>query len=182
MKCLEGQYHKSIRAFIPSWLDATPEALGPCRFNLDEPACLAHVWEQGFKQNHSLPPPLAPTPRRCWRKSNGDQSNAMQNLRTSINTSSVSEPRRAAHKLRVAASVLPASWCMSRRPLVIRSASVNDSRRHADNAGSVFDGDGDVEEALLAGLDMEHRPDCTDEDACNLLARHSRHSGSGGEA
>ena len=132
MKCLEGQYHKSIRAFIPSWLDATPEALGPCRFNLDEPACLAHVWEQWFKQNHSLPPPLAPTPRRCWRKSNGDQPNAMQNLRTSINTSSVSEPRRAAHKLRVAASVLPASWCMSRRPLVIRSASVNDSRRCTD--------------------------------------------------
>ena len=130
----------------------------------------------------SLPPPLAPARRGCWRKSNGDQPNAMQNLRTSINTSSVSEPRRAAHKLRVAASVLPASWCMSRRPLVIRSASVNDSRRHADNAGSVFDGDGDVEEAPLAGLDMEHRPDCTDEDACNLLARHSRHSGSGGEA
>jgi len=51
MKCLEGQYHKSIRAFIPSWLDATPEALGPCRFNLEEPACLAHVWEQWLKQN-----------------------------------------------------------------------------------------------------------------------------------
>ena len=71
---------------------------------------------------------------------------------------------------------------MSRRPLVIRSASVNDSRRHADNAGSVFDGDDDVEEAPLAGLDTEHGPDCTDEDVCNLLARHSRHSGSRDDA